>query len=270
MITGTLFVVCVNIGMGPVSNPDSVQSSDVLDLTISDHYLVFAVLNLRAPRQATNYITTRSFRKYNADQFANDIAHIPWDTIDLMDSVDEKLDAFNDLFSTCLNAHTPVKTVKLKRQPNPFITDHINDLMKTRDSTHRKARRTGSVNDWQVFRDLKKEVKSILRTAAKEYFNEQICANKNNTGVIWKTIRRALPKKSSCTTHYTKDPSILANEFNQFFISVGVNAAGKSAELARSLGLPDYFPSCSNNSPKSGEGLFDPKKLCPVLKPERF
>ena len=54
------------------------------------------------------------------------------------------------------------------------------------------------------------------------------------------------------------------------FLSVGVNAAGKSAELARSLGLTDYFPSCSNNSPKSGEGLFDPKKLCPVLKPERF
>lgn len=39
-----------------VSNPDSVQSSDVLDL-------VFAVLNLREPRQAKNYITTRSFRK---------------------------------------------------------------------------------------------------------------------------------------------------------------------------------------------------------------
>ena len=175
-----------------VCNPDSVQSGDVLDLTISDHYLVFAVLNLRAPKQATNYITTRSFRKYNADQFANDIAHIPWDTIDLMNSVDEKLDAFNDLFLTCLNAHAPVKTVKLKRKPNPFITDDIKDLMKTRDSMHRKARGTGSVNDWQVFRDLKKEVKSFLRKAEKEYFNEQICANKNNTRAIWKTIRRAL------------------------------------------------------------------------------
>ena len=75
------------------------------------------------------------------------------------------------------------------------------------------------------------------------------------TGAIWKTIRRAVPKKSSCTTHYTKDPSILANEFNQFFILV--NAAGNSAELTRSLELTDYLPSCSNNSPKSGEGLFD-------------
>ena len=145
-----------------------------------------------------------------------------------MDSVDEKLDVFNNLFLTCLNAHAPMKTVKLKLNRNLFITDDIKDLMKTRDSVHRKARRTGSVNDWQVFRDLKKEVQAILRKAEKEYFSEQICANKN-TGAIWKTIRRAVLKKSSCNAHCTKDPSILANEFNQFSISGGVNAAGKSA-----------------------------------------
>ena len=178
-----------------------------------------------------------------------------------MDSVDETLDAFNDLFLTCLNAHVPVKTVKLKRKPNPFITDYIKDLTKTRDSMHRRARRTGSVNDWQVFRDLKKEVKSTLRKAEKEYFNEQICANKNNTGAISKLFG----------THYLRNrvapritPRIqvfsLMNS-TSFFISVGVNAAGKSAELARSLGLTDYLPSCSNNSPKSGEGLFDFKPV---------
>ena len=129
-----------------------------------------------------------------------------------------------------------MKTVKPKHKLNPLIADDIKDLMRTKDSMHRKARKTGSVNDWQVLRDLKKKVKSILRKAEIEYFNEQICANKNNSGAIWKTIRKALPKKSSCTTPYTKDSSILANEFNQFFYSVGVNAAGKSAELPSHLG----------------------------------
>ena len=128
-----------------------------------------------------------------------------------------ELDAFNDLFLTCLNANAPVKTVKLKRKPNPFITDDIKDLMKTGDPMRRKARRNGSVNDWQVFRDLKREDKFFLRKAEKEYFNGQICANKNNTGAICKTIRHALPKKSSCTPHYIKDPSILTSEFKQFF-----------------------------------------------------
>ena len=44
----------------------------------------------------------------------------------------------------------------------------------------------------------------------------------------------------------------------------------KSAELARSLGLTDYLPSGSNNSPRSGEDLFDFKpvscsEVCEVL-----
>ena len=66
-----------------VSNTELVQSSGVLKWTTSDHFLVFAVLNLKAHKQAPIYIVTRSFLKYNADQFANDIAHIPWDTVDL-------------------------------------------------------------------------------------------------------------------------------------------------------------------------------------------
>ena len=39
------------------------------------------------------------------------------------------------------------------------------------------------------------------------------------------------------------------------------SADGKSAELVRSLGITDYLPSSSNNSPKSGEGLFDFKPV---------
>ena len=49
----------------------------------------------------------------------------------LMDSVDDKLNAFNDLFLTCLDSHTPVKTIKLRYKPNPFFTQDIRKLMAT-------------------------------------------------------------------------------------------------------------------------------------------
>ena len=39
-----------------------------------------------------------------------------------MESLDGKVNAFNDLFLTCLDNHAPIKTVKLKRKPNPSIT----------------------------------------------------------------------------------------------------------------------------------------------------
>ena len=117
-----------------VSDPVLVKSSGVLEITISDHFLVYVVINLRSPKQAPTYIVTRTFRNYKADQFANDIAHIPWVTMNLIDeSVDNSLDAFNDLLLACLDDHAPIKTVKIRHKPNPFITADIRDLMKVRD-----------------------------------------------------------------------------------------------------------------------------------------
>lgn len=112
-----------------VSDPALAKVSGVLEVTISDHFLVFVDINQKSPKQAPTYVVTRSFRNYKADQFATDIAHIPWDTINFRDSLDDRPDAFNDLFLACLGNHTPVRTVKIRHKPNPFITEDIRDLM---------------------------------------------------------------------------------------------------------------------------------------------
>ena len=209
-----------------------------VELTISDHYLVYATLDLKAPKPNPKFITTRSFKNYIADQFASDMALIPWDIVNLMDeSVDEKVDAFNDLFLTCLNSHAPIKTVKLRRKPNPAINAEIKDLITTRNQLHKKAQKSGSSVDWDAFVRLRQEIKHSIRQAERDYFNELVTTNKGNSGCIWKTIHRALPNKPTQNHQYTKDSKILANDFNRFFISVGENAANKSEELARSYGL---------------------------------
>ena len=82
-----------------VSNKDIVKTSGVLDLTISDHYLVYIVLDMKVPKPPPTYITTRSFKNYTADQISSDIAQVPWETVELMDSVDDRV-VFNDLFLT--------------------------------------------------------------------------------------------------------------------------------------------------------------------------
>ena len=59
-----------------VSDPALAKVSGVLEVTISDHFLVFVDNNLKSPKQAPTYVVTRTFRNYKADQFATDIAHI--------------------------------------------------------------------------------------------------------------------------------------------------------------------------------------------------
>ena len=171
---------------------------------ISDHFLVFVDIYLKSPKQVPTYVITRSFRNYKADQFAIDIAHVPWDTFNLRDSVDDRLDAFNDLFLACLENHAPVRTVKIRPKPNQFITEDIRDLMKERDCLQQRARKTGTKEDWKVFRELRNRVKVALREAEWEYYNLEICENKNNCGAIWKIIRSALPNKTG-RARFTKD-----------------------------------------------------------------
>ena len=153
------------------------------------------------------------------------------------ESVDNSLDAFNDLLLACLDEHAPLKTVKIRHKPNPLITEDIRDLMKVRDRLHKRARRTGMREDWEVFKELRNRVKFVLRKAEREHYNQQICENKNNSGAMWKTIPSALPNKSSRPS-FTKDTDTVANEFNRFFISVGQKAADDSAELAHLHDLP--------------------------------
>ena len=66
-----------------------------------------------------------------------------------MDSVDDRVDAFNTLFLTCLNNHAPIKTSRVKRKPiaNPAITVEIRERIKARNVLHSKARRSGSHRD---------------------------------------------------------------------------------------------------------------------------
>lgn len=113
-------------------------------------------MHIKVPKQAANYVVTRIFGKFQSEQFGNDIAHIPLDSVDLLDSVDDKLDAFNDLFLKCLNNHAPVKTVKLEHKENPFITEDIRECIATRDRLHKKARRSGTEEDWPAFRSLRR------------------------------------------------------------------------------------------------------------------
>lgn len=84
-------------------------------------------------------------------------------------------------------------------------------------------------------------MKEAIKEAEQNYFNEQVIANKGNSGAMWKTIRSALPAKLNQCLHYTKDTDALANDF-KFFISVGKDAAIKSAELVATHGLNDSYP----------------------------
>lgn len=130
------------------STRDLISPSNVLLSSISDHSLPYAVLNLKSPKSKPSYVTVRSFKNYREESFVNDLSLVPWHVVDIFHNVNDKLSVFSKLFMDILDVHAPVKRIKLKSRPNPFVTPEIRALMKTRDMWHRRAVKSKDRLEW--------------------------------------------------------------------------------------------------------------------------
>lgn len=178
------------------TNMNIVSLSDVLACSISDHHLIYLLLTLQTPRLKPNYITIRSYSNYNAERFREDLAFVPFHMISMFDDFDDQVDTFNALFTNVLDDHAPIKRIKIKCRPNPFVTEEIRQLMKTRDLWHRRAIRSNDRLHWNAYRCFRQEVKRELRFAEKAHVRTELHNSKGNTNAIWKIINNCMPRKS--------------------------------------------------------------------------
>ena len=65
-----------------------------------------------------------------------------WPVIDTFDNVEDSLDTFNLLFNEVIDNHAPIRNIKVRNRPCPFMTEEIRSLMKIRDKWRKLARKT--------------------------------------------------------------------------------------------------------------------------------
>ena len=90
---------------------------------------------------------------------------VPFHAISIFDDFDDQVDTFNALFTDILDDHAPVKRVKIKARPNPFVMTEIRQLMKTRDQWHKSAMKSNHRLHWNPYQFFRQEVKRELRFA---------------------------------------------------------------------------------------------------------
>ena len=58
---------------------------------------------------------------------------------------------------------------------------------------------------------------------------------------LLKTIRQCMPSGESNRPVFRKDATVVAEEFNNFFATVGINSARLAEEIAHKFDLPPYI-----------------------------
>ena len=174
-----------------VNSPKTVRDSGVLNCTTSDHLPVYVTLKLKSIKPPPTYITVRSYKNYDLEVFAADLAFESERLLSIfsVNDVNEELKICDEILQTTLDLHAPIKTVKVRRRPCPFCDTRNKRTYGKRDRSHGICMKTRNHDDWHNFKAPRNEVKFELIRAHKDYVHNEITKHKNNTSSLWKIIK---------------------------------------------------------------------------------
>ncbi|CAK1602560.1 unnamed protein product [Parnassius mnemosyne] len=125
--------------------------------------------------------------------------------------------------------HAPLKLIRLKRKPTPWITDNIKLMMTLRDSAHNRANTSGKDSHNDYYKSLRNLVNSAINREKSAYFTFFINKNQGNPKTMWSHLKRISPVGNQsgqiCVPSHLCNPDTI----NNYFIEVpGDNKIDKS------------------------------------------
>ena len=139
-------------------------------------------------------------------------------------NIDETLSNWIDLFLQAVDQHIPKLSYR-KAPDHPWIDAELRIIIHKKDKQRGKAIRSQKPNDWDKFRDLRRELKAVLRRKKRVHASKLKSHLHENPKRFWKYVK-SVTKKSTCPNFlrdgqsFISDPKKKADMFNSFFQSV--------------------------------------------------
>ena len=140
------------------------------------------------------------YSKLSEHLFLDDFKKLSWeDTLDNQNlNINVKFDRFYEkVYSTVIH-HAPMKKVnkkKLKLRSKPWITPHIQKLIKREDKLLRKLKKSHSKNTEELYKKFRNRVASQNRKSKINCFDTYFQANKSNMKNLWTGIKSIINTK---------------------------------------------------------------------------
>ena len=236
---------CIDLIFSTIPNHHII--TDVVPLALSDHYMVFTVLNFRLLKTIKQTVFTRSFTNFNKQKFLSDLSKSSkLLSVSGIDNIEDAWSVFNHEYLKICNLHAPLiqHRINTTRKPSPWMTGDIMQLMHERDMLHKRATKSKKPVDWELYKSSRNNINILIRKRKKVLFLNKIFTDSSNKHHLWKSLETVLPSRKY-GDNMVKETS--PDSFNKFFTSVGVN-------LTKTL-QSDNLPSIKANPPSSSFDL---------------
>ena len=229
------------------SNVDTGEThSGVIHTDISDHFAVFVVFtNMAKLCSNQKKITYRCYRKFNIEQFKEDLYVFNWEEVLNCHDVNIAYSMFCKSFSNICNKHAPMKTKQIGKKKDikkkAWITTGIMKSIRVKQKLYAKVLKTNYNDDivkkYKKYRNL---LTTVLKNAKRTYYSNLLYENRRDTSKTWDIINELLVGKKKMSKVAEVDRLIkkvngdnnlitstydIVNEFNNYFINIGPNLA---------------------------------------------
>lgn len=214
--------------LDPVISSNPVNSLEISNPTVSDHYLLKFKVTLQSPLIKTPAFIPVSYRKIKEIDtclLQNDLSSLLPSSDDVILSPNDILSSVSAALTTTLNSHAPLITRTVRYRPQTrWFNDELRTLKQHRRSCERKLKsaiRLNRPNIQQLQNNLKTATTTYFKSielARQTYSRELIANSSNKPQALFKVANKLLSTPSN-----TREPLISSDLLANFFIDKIVN-----------------------------------------------
>ena len=233
--------------------------SGILEVSISDHYAIFAIDNSTHIKANAPQVTKRSFCNKNIENFRRCLNNQSWDFVYESEDLQAAFSRFQGVIDVHFNSNFKLHTfTRTYRNRHPWMTEALRTQISLKNSMYKEYVKSNNADIVESYKDSKRILHSSLRNAEIQYYSEQYELNSCDMFKGWKVLKTILAlnnnseKRKLCLTvnnvavTNSKD---IANGFNEFFVSIG-------PELAKDI-HSDINPLTYVNNINNSIAIFD-------------
>ena len=214
-------------------------SSGIITSNISDHFFVFGIFYDLKINNFQNSIRKRNFTEKNISIFSKILKNKTWDALKLCTDAESAFTMFYNFFHTNFENIFPEKLIQINyKNRHSWMPNSLLKSIKKNHILYKLSLTNPSEINKINYKTYNNKLNSIKRKAEREYYSNQLEINKSDMKKSWNIMKsvignkRKSPKKVSTFIINGKkitDEIRIANEFNNYFVSVGHTLASKLA-----------------------------------------
>ena len=217
------------IDLAITSNSDKVIKKGTYAMGLSDHDLIYLIINLRRKRSPPKLISVRNYKNINTSKLNEDLEACPWHIISLFDDPEDALWCWERLFKDILSSHVNTRKVKVRNNNQPWMNGEVRKAINNRHKLLIKARSTPrNSQEWKNYKQARNKCTNIIRTTKVNYWKEKFvsCESSRSFWTLVKKFKGTSNKGHIGPLKSEKDPLITedfdkAKTMNNFFANIG-------------------------------------------------